>query len=100
MHPTERLSEMLELVADEESFIRFVEALIADRQRAVKAEKENPANPYGPDAGGWENSSIESFLEGAAAWATASGFGSKQGIDNGNVWKRFAAFLYAGKIYE
>jgi hypothetical protein len=100
MRPTEPLSEMLENVADEKSFLRFVEALIADRQSAARAQVENPASPWGPDAGGWENTSIESSLEGALAWATDSGFGLNQGLVECNAWKRFAVFLYAGKIYE
>jgi hypothetical protein len=100
MNGTEQLSEMLENVADEKSFLRFVEALIADRERAAKAKKENPVGPWVPDTGGGQNTSIERFLECAAAWATDSDFGLEQGLVEGNPWKRFAAFLYAGKIYE
>jgi hypothetical protein len=100
MKPTEQLSEMLEKVLDEKSFLLFVQALIADRESAAKAEKEKAAGPWVPDAGGWENTSIEGFLEAASAWATDSDFGLKQGIAESNSWKRFAVFLYAGKIYE
>ena len=58
------------------------------------------ASPWGRAAGGWENTSIESFLEAATAWATDSDFGLKQGLAENNTWKRFAVFLNAGKIYE
>ena len=100
MSSTEQLSQLLEGVSDEKSFLRFVEALIADRKISARAQKENPAGPWGPDAGGWENTSIESFLEAATAWATDSDFGLKQGLAENNAWKRFAVFLNAGKIYE
>jgi hypothetical protein len=65
-------SHLLECVSDEKSFLRFVEALIADRKSSARAQKENPASPWGSDAGGWENTSIESFLEAATAWAKKS----------------------------
>jgi hypothetical protein len=71
MSLTEQLSQLLECVSDEKSFVRFVEVLIADRKSSARAQKENPA-PWGADAGGWENTSIESFLEAATAWANKS----------------------------
>jgi hypothetical protein len=100
MSSTEQLSQLREGVSDEKSFLRFVAALIADRKSSARAQKENPASPWGPDAGGWKNTSIESFLEAATAWATDSDFGLKQGLAENNAWKRFAVFLNAGKIYE
>jgi hypothetical protein len=100
MKPTGQLSEMLENVSDEKSFLLFVEALIADRMHAAAMRKGNPAGPWGPDAGGWENTSIDKFLESAVAWATDSNFGTNQGLSASNPWKRFAVFLLAGKIYE
>ena len=100
MKPTGQLSEMLDNVSDEKSFLQFVEALIADRRLAVAMQKESPTSPWGPDAGGWENTSIENFLGSAVAWATDSNFGTNQGLSASNPWKRFAVFLLAGKIYE
>ena len=49
--------------------------------------------------GGWENSTMEDFLESATAWAESTNFGENQGL-SGNPWRQFAAFLYCGKIYE
>ena len=66
------LQSKLEAVCDEETFIAFVTALAADREEEVAKEKETPSSPYGPGANGWENGSIEAFLDAAAAWATAS----------------------------
>ncbi len=49
---------------------------------------------------GSENGSIESFLDAAHGWAIDSDFGKKQALDDENLWKKFAVFLYCGKIYE
>ncbi|WP_374088038.1 hypothetical protein [Methylomicrobium lacus] len=94
------LHEQLEQVTDQASFLAFVRALAKDRASAVQAEMKRPGSSYGPDAGGWENTSIESFLESAAAWAEDSNFGSQQGLASANPWRKFAAFLYCGKVYE
>ena len=94
------LHEQLEEVKDQESLLRFIHALVKDREDAVMAEKKSPSSPYGPDAGGWENTTIEGFLESAAAWAESSKFGERQGLSPTNPWKQFAHFLYCGKIYE
>ena len=74
------LEDLVDQVDSEESFLTFIAALVVDRVRAVQAEKEHPSSPYGPDAGGWENTSIESFLESASAWAEATNFGLTQGL--------------------
>lgn len=94
------LHEQLEAVNDEQSFLAFVKALQLDRVTAVAEESRVPPSPYGQDAGSWENVSIESFLESALAWAEASDFGANQGLASTNPWKKFAVFLYCGKIYE
>ena len=98
--PGEPLHDLLAVVNSERSLLDFVEALVRDRQNAVIAEKQNPTSPYSADAGGWENTSIEDFLEAAAAWAESTNFGLSQGHQPDNPWRRFAAFLYCGKIYE
>ena len=59
MDPREQLNKTMAIVADEQSFLKFVEALISDRVRAVEAEKKNPRSPFGPNAGeDWENTSV------------------------------------------
>ncbi len=97
--------ELYEKVEDEASFLSFIRELVKDRGNSVKKEKKKPSSPYGPDAGGWENTSIESYLEGAAAWAEDSHFGRKMAfpeyeLDDVSEWRRFAAFLMAGRVYE
>lgn len=87
-----------ESVTDEESFLAFVRALAADRTLAAEEEKRDAG--YGAPRR-WQSSTIEQFLEGAIAWAEESGFGRRQGLgDEVSPWRRFAVFLYAGKIYE
>jgi hypothetical protein len=87
-------------VHDRESFLMFVEALAADRKAAVAAERSTPSGPFGPDRSGWENVTIEAFLEAALAWAEATSMGVTQGLPVEPSWRAFAAFLCCGKIYE
>jgi hypothetical protein len=86
-------------VIGEESFLAFVRALEADRRLAAAAEEREP---HGYDAPrGWQNSTIEQFLESALAWAADSKFGRNQDLGEGvSPWRRLAVFLYCGKIYE
>jgi hypothetical protein len=92
---------ILNEVSDERSLLKFVKALIDDRVQSLKQEKETPSSPCGPDAGGWENITIEGFLEAAATWAEETNFGITQESSLVfNPWRRFAVFLYCGKIFE
>ena len=94
-----KLEEYLDKVEDEISFLDFVRALQVDKEDEQRKENDNPSNPYNHGWNGWENSTIEGFLESAVAWAQDSDFG--RAIEpNANQWKRFALFLYGGKIYE
>lgn len=94
------LNESLDLVSDSTTFLNFVKQLILDREDEVRKEKLNPQPPYSRGANGWENGSIETFLEAAIAWAEDSDFGERQGLSSDNPWRLFAVFLYCGKIYE
>ncbi|MFZ6687685.1 DUF7660 family protein [Undibacterium sp. SXout11W] len=91
-----KLIEQLELVQDEASFLEFIRALKTDRE----AEGIKSDDLVGRGKNGWENHSIEDFLGAALSWAEDSNFGMNQGMDNAALWKRFAVFLYCGKIYE
>jgi len=94
------LHDLLETVSDEQSFLAFVNALRKDREIDVAVEKASPSSPYGPTHGGWENVTIGSFLESACSWAEDTGFGESQNLRGASPWKKFAMFLYLGKIYE
>ncbi len=51
---SEEVEKLLDAVADEDSFIRFLSALAEDRADEVKKESQNPSSPHGPGANGWE----------------------------------------------
>ena len=87
-------------VHDRDSFLEFVRALALDRRASVAAEHALASSSYGSVAGGWENVSIESYLEAALAWAEAPATGASRGLPHEPTWHAFAVFLYCGKIYE
>jgi len=93
------LEDLIKLVVDKETFLKFVEALRKDRELSEKAEFEKPSSPYGPDAGGWQNTSIENFLESSIAWAEDTDFGILR-LGDVSPWRVFAEFLHLGKLYE
>ena len=93
------LYEQTAAVHDRRTLLEFVKALIADREEVAK-EAVSPSLPYGPGANGWENGSVEAFLEAASAWAESTNFGETQGLSPANPWRQFAAFLLCGKIYK
>ena len=94
------LNKALEAVTDLPSFLEFARLLEADRADEVRKEAIHPSHFGGPGANGWENGSIEAFLGAAISWAESTDMGLSQGLSPDNPWKRFAGFLYCGKIYE
>jgi hypothetical protein len=94
------LNDLIEEVNDEQSFLLFVDALLKDRIAEVKAQEGDPIDDCGRGPLGWENHTIEDFLEAAYAWAESTNIGSTQDLACVSPWRRFAAFLYCGKIYE
>lgn len=94
------LHEILDEVNDEKSFLIFVEALIRDRISEVNAKKDKQTDKFGRGPLGWENHTIEQFLEAAHAWAESTNIGATQDLENASPWRRCATFLYCGKIYE
>lgn len=93
------LHEAIDSVSDTASFVAFVRLLVTDRVDEVQKEAASPSSPYGSGANGWENSTIDAFLEAAISWAEDTDFGLSQGLAAENLWRRFAVFLYCGKIY-
>ncbi|MCR9116860.1 MAG: hypothetical protein NXI22_07895 [bacterium] len=90
------LHEKLEAVDGPDTFLAFVRELIADRE----GETGQPTDLCGRGVNGWENHTIEDFLEAAMAWAEASDFGEQQDLRDASPWEKFATFLWCGKIYE
>lgn len=95
-----QLWEALQLVDDEETFLQFLLALRDDREASIEQEKTNPSSPYGADAGGWENTTIERFFDTAVRWARASVNGNPFYTKSNNPWRRCADILFAAKGYE
>ncbi len=91
------VEQALHAVSDEESFVHFVRTLAAD----FAAEREEVAGhgmpPGGPGPRGWENGSIDTFLDAAVSWVEDS---RGRQVVAPNPWRRCADILYAGKFYE
>jgi len=97
------LYELLDRAEDQASFFRFVEALIEDRADSVRREAAGRKTrvPAEAEDGGWQNSTIESFLDAGLAWARATYMGrNPHELGQPPSWRHFASFLYSGKIYE
>jgi hypothetical protein len=98
------MAELLEppdpdAVHDRASFLAFVAALAAHRRASVAAEAASASSPWGPDAGGWENTTIERYLDAAYRWAVDMG-ARPHGLPAEPSWRSFAEFLYCGRSYE
>jgi len=89
------LTEQLAAVKDEMTFLAFARALLRDRQA-----ESGSTDHCGRGTQGWENHTIDTFLEASLQWAEATGMGRSQGLSDDNPWKKMATFLYLGKIYE
>lgn len=94
------LHELIDEVDDEKTFLTFVDALLKDRIAEINAQKNKQIDDCGRGPLGWENHTIEDFLEAAQAWAESTNVGATQNLAEASPWRRFAAFLYCGKIYE
>ncbi len=93
------LDELLERVTDRESFLVFARALMLDYRDEQEREKASPSSPYGPGANGWENGTIDNYLDAAISW-TEAWIGREHELPREPSWQSFARFLYAGKYYE
>lgn len=100
MSQDDELYQALLSVHDEETFLQFLLALRDDREASVAKEAAAPSSPNGPDAGGWENTTIERFLDTAVRWARDSVNGNPFYQRPDNPWRRCADVLFAAKSYE
>jgi hypothetical protein len=90
----------LSAVHDEVTFISFLAVLKNDRQASAALERSVPGSPYGPDAGGWENATIEDFLDASVRWAHDSTNGNRFYKAPDDPRRRCADILFAAIIYE
>ncbi len=94
------LDELEDQVVDEESFIKFIEALAKDLDEENEQEKKNPSSPFGTGVNGWENKNLSDFLWTMRHWASMSKDGMPYYEKPENPWQRMANILSAAKIYE
>ncbi len=94
------LRAALERVSNRQSFLDFARLLAKDRADKAAIESFSVSALYGSGTKGWENWTIEAFLDSAISWAQSTDFGLAQGLPPENPWKQFAAFLYCGKTCE
>jgi hypothetical protein len=91
------LHDALQRVDGPETFLAFARELLADRDEEVG----RPIDLCGRGANGWENHTIEAFLEAAIAWADDSDFWAVDAdLEKASPWRKVATFLLCGKIYE
>ena len=89
------LDDIADGVASRESCLAFVEALANDHAQDAAHEKQRPSSPYGATAGGWQNTSVDAFLEAAVAYARDAGSPGEA-----PTWRDLAVFLLRGRSYE
>ncbi|HEX8643736.1 MAG TPA: hypothetical protein VF702_07455 [Allosphingosinicella sp.] len=92
-NPPERL---VAEVRDEQTFVGFLLALADDFALEEELHERHGCPPGGPGLMGWQNGSIDAFLERAAS---ASGGDIAHGKDV-NPWKKCAMILIEGKHRE
>lgn len=88
------LDELVETVHSEETFIQFVQAMAYDFALHSQIEKSKPSPPYSTGALGWENGTVDTVLDAAAACAEDATSAAT------NPWQRCAEILLGGKFYE
>ena len=84
MIPTNDPMALAAAVTSRADLARFVRALLADFQADA--------------GGGWENPTLERFLEALAGYAADAG--GAGGADGPPTWRTFAEFLAAARDYE
>ena len=94
----DHLPNLLEAVYDEASFLCFVDALADDFALERKIEGTSPPPPYSHGALGWENGTVDAVFDAAQAYGIDSK--GEWMHTHGNIWRRCAEILFAGKFYE
>ncbi len=92
--------EIIESVKDRDTFLQFLNAVIADRAHAEEAEQLDPKTHQWSGANGWQNTSIASFLEAASCYFSHTDCPHNKSTSSQLEWSDLANFLYFGKIYE
>jgi hypothetical protein len=83
-----------DLVDSRESFMQFLAVLREHRAAAVGEARVQPPGGFDVGPGGWENWTIEEFLE------AMEGYASDINLPEQPTWAFVARLLLAGKGYE
>jgi hypothetical protein len=94
--PEKRAFAALKQVSSRETFLVFVDALLACLEASEAADAIEPSSPYGPAAYDWENPTLPRFLAAMHAWGTDMG----ERLPETASWRTLADLLWAGKGYE
>jgi hypothetical protein len=81
-------------VKSKEDFAAFVQALVRDLRASAEGEAISSSSAFGPSDGGWENPTLERFLDALAAYVSDATFTRPP------TWQTFAECLAASKVYE
>jgi hypothetical protein len=99
MLPEERnLYELARAVGSEADFLQFAQALLADWQDEVEQMKLRPLQTGASGPNGWENRTIEMFLEAMIAWSKDRHH--ERPFNDPPSWGLFAVMLLMGSRYE
>ncbi len=80
--------DLIDSIDSRESFLAFVRALAGDTRL-------DESRSYAAGTRGWENGTVESFLEAMQAWAADC-----SSLPSTPTWRDMAQLLLAGKYYE
>jgi hypothetical protein len=83
-----------QLVDSPANFLTFLEVLREHRAAAIAEARNDPPGGFDIGPGGWENWTIEEFLEALEAYAQDAD------LPPAPTWRDFARLLLAGKVYE
>ena len=89
--------ELLDLVADRDSFIEFVKALADERTASAELGRADPQAYLLGGAHKWQNGNIDGFLYAALEYFREKPFHQPETVPS---WRMFAEFLWCGKIME
>ena len=84
----------LKRVRTKQDFIRFLEILLEHRRAAEQEARLAPPGGFEIGPGGWENWTIEEFLDAMYGYAVDST------LPETPSWQDFGRLLLAGKGYE
>jgi hypothetical protein len=93
------IDDSLNQVVDLSTFLDFVRGMVADRRYDVALQLEQGLDSLGRGPRGWQNHTIEHYLEAAIAWTEATR-GGAESVGEEAMWREFARFLYTGKFYR